>query len=81
VSRRTKTRRRFQTDRIVRTRRERAYTETPGSFDHAPERLAYGRLAQSDPWDCGKPACGFCNPRDLGRRAREQLQWRVDWKL
>jgi hypothetical protein len=81
VSRRTKTRRRFHSDRIVSTRRKRAYAETPGSFDHAPERLAYGRLAQSDPWDCGKPACAICNPRDFGRRGRERTQWRIDSEL
>lgn len=36
-------------------------TETPSFVEVAPERLAYGRLASSDPWDCGIAGCGICH--------------------
>jgi hypothetical protein len=71
-----RTRRRFETERVVRNRRKQILNEGGD-----PRRLAYGRLAKQDPFDCGHPACGLCNPRDLGRRGRERRQWRDDWEL
>lgn len=77
--RRTRHRRRFHTDRVVRNRRARYLRETPDWARHVwPERLSYGRLADMDPWDCGRPACGVCHPTEAGRRAREKRAWRSE---
>jgi hypothetical protein len=80
VDRPSKARRRFHTDRIVRNRRRRVHRESP-DLNLDSRSVAYGRLAQQDPWDCGHPGCGVCNPRDLRGRDRERLQWRADWEL
>ena len=79
--RRTKARRRFHTDRIVRVRRARLRDEMPGWAPDDPRAWAYGRLADRDPWDCGHPSCGVCHPHDAGRRARERRRWRTDWDV
>jgi hypothetical protein len=78
VHRPSKARHRFHTDRIVRVRRARYRNETSWT---ATKELAYGRLAKTDPWDCGHAACGLCHPRDFGRRAREAQLWRKDWEV
>ena len=74
MDRPSRARRRFQTDRVVHNRTEQILNE---GGDRT--RLAYGRLAKQDPFDCGRPACGLCNPRDFGRRGRERREWRDDW--
>jgi hypothetical protein len=81
VHRESKARRRFHTDRIVRARRARDRNETPDEAFAIDRRLAYGWLANRDPWDCGHTGCPICNPRDPGRRAREERLWREDWEL
>jgi hypothetical protein len=94
MQRPSRARRRFHTDRIVAVRRARMRNETPdlvqpkrvrmdgASVDLVPDGglLAYGRMANSDPWDCGKTACALCNPRDR-RRGRERQEWRTDWEV
>ncbi len=88
---RTRHRRRFHTDRIVRARRARWLREQPdwvldyvgplerhrSAYEWRVKQLAYGRLASSDPWDCGEPRCGVCHPVDDSRRAREAREWRA----
>ncbi len=80
MPRRTRHRRRFHTDRIVAARRARYMAEEPPwwtrDLDLLGDRLAYGRLAQADPWDCGRARCGICHTSDPSRRAREQRAWR-----
>jgi hypothetical protein len=86
--RRTRHRRRFHTDRIVANRRARVRREqmswANGSFTEFYE-MAYGRLANSDPWDCGHPRCGCCHyskfSGDHQRRRREERLWREDWEV
>jgi hypothetical protein len=84
-SRRTRHRRRFHTDRVVANRRARYQRERPPwQADYDPpgyldKRLAYGRLADRDPWDCGRPRCGVCHYPDYGWRSREKRAWRHDW--
>jgi hypothetical protein len=80
MTRPSKARRRFHTDRIVANRRRRLRRET-SYWAPAQYRTSYGRLATMDPWDCGNPRCGICHPREYGRRAREQRQWRADWEF
>lgn len=65
--RRTRHRRRFHTDRVVRNRRARWYREAWWP-EHNPKRLAYGALADRS-WD------KLVEPR----RAREKRAWRRDW--
>ena len=81
--RRTRHRRRFHTDRIVAARRARYLRERPtwvAPYDDASSwamrRLAYGRLAKTDPWDCGGP-CRLCHleKRIPGRRAQATRAW------
>jgi hypothetical protein len=77
--RRTRHRRRFHTDRIVRNRRARYRRETPDwELDRRPQRLPYGLLADRDPWDCGRPGCVCCHWAKCTepRRARENRAWR-----
>lgn len=81
--RRTKHRRRFHTDRIVRARRARYIRESRDRWwEEFPEwyaqRLSYGALASTDPWDCGRARCGLCR-RPPGDRARDKRLWRADW--
>lgn len=78
--RRNRHRRRFHTDRIVANRRARFARE--GWPDPRPDRLAYGRLADRDPWDCGR-RCLLCHWGKFvePRRAREDRAWRTDWGL
>jgi hypothetical protein len=75
----TRHRRRFHTDRVVRNRRARFLRETP---DARPDdrRLSYGRLADRDPWDCGS-RCWLCHyDKLLGYpRAQETRAWQRDW--
>ena len=80
MQRPSRARRRFHTDRIVAVRRARMRDETPHLVRQDVGLPAYGRLADNDPWDCGKTACAFCNPRDR-RRARERQEWRTDWEV
>lgn len=80
--RRTRHRRRFHTDRIVANRRARYKRETSFADQVRPEHLSYGRLASTDPWDCGNPRCGICHYESVERRARRQREaraWRRDW--
>jgi hypothetical protein len=85
--RRTRHRRRFHTERIVRVRRARYLNETQMwwpmyDFDAAFHKrlMSYGRLASSDPWDCGRAGCGICHDGQWEpRRAREERAWRKDW--
>jgi hypothetical protein len=79
VDRPSKARRRFNTDRIVDARRARYRNETPWYGRPSDARLAYGSLANTDPWDCGQAACGICLPRQFGRRRREGIRWRAEW--
>jgi hypothetical protein len=87
--RRTRHRRRFHTDRVVAARRARYIREATAlrrerigpldgislRYDEWPwKRLTYGRLASTDPWDCGNPRCGCCH-WDEPRRAREKREW------
>ena len=86
--RRTRHRRRFHTDRIVRNRRARYMRETrpwelrlkaTNHDEWIAKRLAYGTLADRDPWDCGG-SCWMCHyEKRTPRRARENRQWRLDW--
>lgn len=84
--RRTLHRRRFHTDRIVANRRARYLREWPAARQEVQEwpslakRLSYGALASTDPWDCGRSACGICHTPEVGRRTREKRQWRRDWE-
>lgn len=78
MPRRTRHRRRFHTDRVVRNRRARYRRETPpwrGELDE--RRFAYGALADRDPWDCGRH-CNLCHWSKFNepRRARENREWR-----
>jgi len=89
--RRTRHRRRFHTDRIVAVRRARWLREFPDwfldytgplethrrAYEWRVKSLTYGRLASTDPWDCGKPGCGTCHPVDPSRRVREEREWRA----
>lgn len=89
--RRTRHRRRFHTDRIVAARRARWRREFPDwvldymgalemhrrDYEWRVKELTYGRLASSDPWDCGKPRCAVCHPLEPARRAREAREWRA----
>ena len=77
--RKTRHRRRFHTGRIVRNRRARFMRETPGA-SRDDRRLSYGRLADRDPWDCGR-RCGLCHcEKLLGHpRAEEKREWQHDW--
>lgn len=89
--RRTRHRRRFHTDRIVAARRARylreqhewvrEYVGPPdrhrSAYEWRAEQLTYGRLASTDPWDCGRPRCGICHAVDHSRRAREKREWRA----
>jgi len=83
--RRTRHRRRFHTDRIVRNRRARYWREMPswwrGEQMHR-RQLAYGALADRDPRDCGSH-CLLCHHDKFlePRRARENRTWRRDWGL
>jgi hypothetical protein len=86
--RRTRHRRRFHTDRIVANRRARLIREeSPWNRTNWPDwisaRMAYGRLADRDPWDCGHTRCGCCHwykySGDHQRRRREERLWRQDW--
>ena len=79
----SKARRRFHTDRIVRSRRTRYFRVHPDRIGdpETERRLSYGRLASKSPWDCGNPACGVCHPIDFGRRHRETREWRVSWNM
>ena len=81
--RNTSHRRRYHTDRIVANCRARYLREMPGWWerDNVDERkLTYGRLADRDPWDCGRH-CEMCHWEKFNgpRRAREKRQWRRDW--
>jgi hypothetical protein len=87
MDRRTKARRRFHTDRVVAARRARYLNEMSGrvrdgDLDWIGNRLAYGRLADRDPWDCGS-RCLLCHGEKLlgagCRRRREERLWRNDW--
>lgn len=87
--RRTRHRRRFHTDRIVRNRRARYLRESdPRRWNSAnfPEwfaqRMSYGRMADRDPWDCGSH-CLLCHHGKFlePRRARENGAWRAEWGL
>ena len=81
--RRTRHRRRFHTDRIVRNRRARYRRETPDwALTRDPDRLSYGRLADLDPWDCGRH-CLMCHWEKFlePRRAREKRAWRREIEL
>jgi hypothetical protein len=87
--RRTRHRRRFHTDRVVRNRRRRYWREssaTAWNAGHFPEwfakRMAYGVLADRDPWDCGR-RCLLCHwdKHVEPRRARENRAWRADWGI
>ncbi|MEA2496145.1 MAG: hypothetical protein QOJ29_4056 [Thermoleophilaceae bacterium] len=77
MDRPSRARRRFHTDRIVANRRARFIREL--GFE---TRLAYGRLADRDPWDCGR-RCFLCHFEKLtgggSRRARAERDWRRDW--
>lgn len=89
--RRTRHRRRFHTDRIVAARRARWLREQPewvleyvgplerhrSAYEWRIKQLTYGRLANTDPWDCGNPRCGICHAVDHSRRAREEREWRA----
>lgn len=85
MTRQSKARRRFHTDRIVRNRRARFIRESSWWIDWTREndiawvgrRLSYGYLATTDPWDCGHPRCGCCHTRDYSWRAREKREWRL----
>lgn len=83
MDRRSKARRRFHTDRVVRARRARYLRENAyWIVEHLDtpwlaRRLSYGALASTDPWDCGRPHCGVCHTPDPGRRSREKREWRV----
>lgn len=82
--RRTRHRRRFHTDRIVANRRARYLRETPSwSLDERwlYPKLSYGRLASTDPWDCGNADCGVCRYWDHGRRAQEKRQWKKECQI
>lgn len=87
--RRTRHRRRFHTDRIVSNRRARYRREDaerwPYAVNHAEwltKRMAYGRLADRDPWDCGSH-CLLCHGEKFiePRRTRENRAWREDWNV
>jgi hypothetical protein len=70
--RRTRRRRRFHTDRIVRNRRARYQRETSAwMLDQWPRALPYGLLADSSPW-AGAGGGKWLDPR----RARESREWR-----
>ena len=77
--RRTRHRRRFHTDRVVRNRRARYHHEWPF---HPDRTLPYGLLADRDPWDCGR-RCLLCHWDKLvePRRTREKRAWRNDWGI
>lgn len=97
MDRPSRARRRFHTDRIVANRRARYIREFGldrfyiGPVEHhndkldlsIPKRLEYGRLADRDPWDCGR-RCFLCHFEKLtgggSRRAREERQWRWEWR-
>lgn len=83
MPRRTRHRRRFHTDRVVAARRARYLRETRDwALYDGPwlaKRLAYGRLADRDPWDCGNSRCGICHWHHReSRRAREKRAWKRD---
>lgn len=88
--RRTRHRRRFHTDRVVRNRRARFTRESepfrwPLAVNHdewIARTLSYERLADSDPWDCGSH-CELCHWAKFNepRRAREKREWRANWGL
>ncbi|HWK28091.1 MAG TPA: hypothetical protein VNS09_16115 [Solirubrobacter sp.] len=82
--RRTRHRRRFQTDRVVAKRRRRLAHEDPTLANHRDTKaFSHGYLDSADPWDCGNPRCGMCHWDKcfVARRARENRQWRRDWDL
>lgn len=84
MHRRTRHRRRFHTDRIVAVRRARYLREIhPLSLpeEWLGRKLAYGRLASIDPWDCGRPNCGLCHWDDGRSRGAERKAWREDWGI
>lgn len=87
--RKTKHRRRFHTDRIVQNRRARYVREAPDWLGHYrtenhdewwAKMMSYGRLADRDPWDCGR-RCWLCHYEKLlgYPRAREKRAWQRDW--
>lgn len=80
--RRTRHRRRFHTDRIVSNRRARYKREAHYWEGIRISRLAYGALADRDPWDCGR-SCWMCHyeKREPGRRTRGNREWRREWGL
>lgn len=96
MDRPSRARRRFHTDRIVAKRRARFLREWDfefiyfGPVEHhndkldpwSETRLAYGVLADRDPWDCGG-RCFLCHFEKLtgggSRRARAKREWRRDW--
>lgn len=83
--RRTRHRRRFHTDRIVRNRRARYLREMGASYAGLMDdlrRFSYGALADRDPWDCGGK-CWLCSGGKWldPRRAREGREWRDDWEV
>jgi len=98
VDRPSRARRRFHTDRIVVKRRARFLREWDldfvyiGDVSHhndkldrwADKRLEHGRLADRDPWDCGR-RCFLCHFEKLtgrgSRRARAKREWLRDWEL
>jgi hypothetical protein len=85
--RRTRHRRRFHTDRVVRSRRARYLREehlSPMATDWSDwtrVRLSYGYLASRDPWDCGNARGGVCHYLGDYQRADQDRQWRRDWDL
>lgn len=77
--RRTKSRRRFHTDRIVRNRQRRVRDASP-EFS-AVRRLEAGRFESCDPhFGCTSARCHLCHwdKLDPSRRARSSREWQ-DW--
>lgn len=75
--RRSKSRRRFHTERIIRNRQRRARSYS-GEFP-ATEVLPAGRYATGDPHlSCPNPRCHLCHwdKLDPSRRARANRSWR-----
>lgn len=82
--RRTKHRRRFHTDRVIRSRQRRWRRESASWDLDSRDPLPDGRLKHTNAyWDRGTPRCGLCHGEkfDRARRDRERRRWRREVEI